>query len=206
MPVTEIGTTAGWNSVISDLTAKRQTMLDHLERLRQQKRELALEAAMGGAEARKKLAKVNAELSQTTLELDALESAGAEAESRREEAEQSEAETAEHQRQQRVTESLAAFAEAVNSIDDGLRALVSKFAKAKQHLDRAEVLMNGQERLPFQQVRSQWGATLAAAHCGLGDYISLGRESMHVGAHGKSLAEYVTPYLEPWLGATDGEE
>jgi site-specific recombinase XerD len=57
-------TVDGWSGVLADLAAKRQAARDRTERLRTQKQALALEAAMGGGDARKRLKDINAELAR----------------------------------------------------------------------------------------------------------------------------------------------
>ena len=60
-------TTAKWEGVLADLAVKQQASRDHTERLRIQKQELALEAALGGSDARRRLEKINAELARLAL-------------------------------------------------------------------------------------------------------------------------------------------
>lgn len=199
-----IETVQGWSGVLADLTAKRQSARDHLEQLRAQKKDLALEAAMGSTDAKRKLDKTNAELNKLAFELDDSDMAIAQAEAQKQQAEAVEATTAEQQRREQIAVNLGQYFVAVQEIDDGLRLLAARFAVARQHLDRAEVLMIGQERAPFVQLRSLWGATLAAAHFGLGDHIQLGDRAANY-AHRQPLASYAAPFVKDW-GVTRKEE
>jgi hypothetical protein len=60
----------GWAAVIKDLTSKRQSLLQALEQLRAQKRDLALEASMGSDSAEKQSAKLSAEIATMSLQVD----------------------------------------------------------------------------------------------------------------------------------------
>ena len=82
MPQLVENTPSQWQTVIADLTTKQQAAREHIESLRKQKQELALEAAMGGSDAKKKLDKANGELARLTLESDDWDSAIATARSR----------------------------------------------------------------------------------------------------------------------------
>jgi hypothetical protein len=57
---TESDSAARWESVIADLAARQQGAREHVERRREEKRELTLEAALGSVDAERRLAKVNA--------------------------------------------------------------------------------------------------------------------------------------------------
>jgi chromosome segregation ATPase len=92
-----------WSGVVADLTAKRQAAHEHLQQLRAQKRELALEAAMGGGEAKKRLERTNAELSKLAFEIDDWDVAIVQAQAEKEQAEKSLAEVAEQARQKELS-------------------------------------------------------------------------------------------------------
>ena len=68
-------TVTGWNGVLADLAQKQQAAKDHLNQLRKQKAELSLEAALGSADAKKKLDRINSELGRLVLEADDFDSA-----------------------------------------------------------------------------------------------------------------------------------
>jgi hypothetical protein len=203
-------TVEGWSGVLSDLAIKRAAALDHVERLRGEKKALALEAALGGADARKRLEKINSELSLAALRLDDMEQAVIQAESKKQGAQQAEADAVEQERRLRISAALSQYLGHVREIDDAMQVLATKFTQAHQALDRGESLMTGAERGPLQQLRSLWGATLAAAHFGLDGFIGLGPQAAHQ-THRKPLAEFTASYLESWTGpqpkgADDGEQ
>src|SRR5579872_357518 len=149
-------TVEGWGGVIADLAGKRLAASERVQALRSEKKALALEAAMGGAEAQKKLAKANSALTTAAFELDDLEQAILQAEGERKQAEQGAAEIAEKARQEQIVANLKQYLGAVQEIDAGLHLLAQRFAVAKQNLDRAEALMNADERRPIQQLRSRF--------------------------------------------------
>src|ERR1017187_3112951 len=191
-------TPAKWEAVIADLAAKRQAARDHTERLRTQKQELALEAAMGGTDARKRLAAINAELAKLTLEADDWDSAITQAEHAKLQAERAESEAADRDRHQQIGAHLEAYLAEVREIDSGIAALVERFQSAKQALDAAEALMVGTEAAPIQQLRTTFGPTLAAAHAGLGRHGELGSASQHI-RHRQPLSQFVLPFTDRWM-------
>src|ERR1035441_4277280 len=99
----QTNTVEGWSGVIADLSTKQQAAKDHLNRLRKQKEELSLEAALGGANAKKKLDKINSELARLTLEADDWASAISRAETEKGRAEESAAAEQERQRQEELS-------------------------------------------------------------------------------------------------------
>jgi hypothetical protein len=60
----------GWSGVITELESKHASAMTHIEQLRQQKHELALDASLGSEEARKRLSKINGELNRLSLDID----------------------------------------------------------------------------------------------------------------------------------------
>lgn len=68
-----IDTVTNWSGTIAALTTKRQTALARLSELQAEKKQLALEAALGGADAKKRLERVNTEISRLALDLDTCE-------------------------------------------------------------------------------------------------------------------------------------
>jgi hypothetical protein len=187
-----------WVGVLADLETKRQAALDHAEQLRAQKRDLALEAAMGSGEAKKQLGKINSEITRLALEGDDFDAAISQAESQLSLARQAEADAAEQERQSQIAASLELYFAEVQGIDAALASLVAQFAAAKAHLDTAEDLMTGQERTPVQQLYSTWGPTLAAAHYGLGQFIELGQSSSHI-IHRAPLAKFAMSFIDRWM-------
>jgi hypothetical protein len=67
---TEPNSVQHWTEVIAQLTTKQQQANQHIERLRAEKRSLALEAALGSEPAKKKLDKINAELTKLAFDAD----------------------------------------------------------------------------------------------------------------------------------------
>lgn len=191
-------TTEQWAGVIADLTTKRQAAVDHLSQLREEKRDLALESAMGSGEAKKQLAKINVELARLALEGDDWDAAVSQAEASKRRAEQVAADVAEQARQEQISSALEKYLTEVRGIDAALEALAAKFAAARTHLDAADALMDGRERQPTQQLRSLFGATLACAHFGLGESIQLGPQAAHV-IHRQPLTRYAMGFIDRWL-------
>lgn len=199
MQLAEIVTnpSAKWAEVIADLAAKRQAAREHTERLRAQKQELALEAAMGGTDAKKRLATINTELAKLSLESGDWDAAIAQAETAKVNAERAEAERAARDRHRQIGGHLEAYRAEVREIDAGLAALVERFQSAKQALDAAEALMIGTESAPIQQLRTTFGPTLAAAHAGLGRFIELGSASQHI-RHRQPLSQFAAAFTDRW--------
>jgi hypothetical protein len=196
-------TPARWEGILADLAVKRQAARDHAEQLRAQKQELALEAALGGGDARKRLEKINGELAKLALEGDDWSAAITQAEQAKRQAECAEAEAAECDRREQIGAALKHYLAEVREIDVGFAMLAAHFAAAKQSLDMAEGLMTGTEGQPLQQLRSKWGATLAAAFAGLGKYIELGPASMHT-QHRQPLAQFAASFTDRWTKPNQG--
>jgi len=197
MQLTE-NTPAQWETVIADLTAKRQSTLQHLEQLRAERKTLALDASLGDEAATKRLKTLNADINRLALEVDQFDTALAEAASGKRKAQAAADVEAELARQAQIGQHLQKYYVEVEKIDDGLRQLAEHFTQAKRHLDVAENLMNAAERTPTQQLRSLWGPTLAAAHFGLGEFVGLGQLAMHT-AHRKPFADYAIGFIDRWV-------
>jgi hypothetical protein len=133
---TSENTAPKWEGVIADLSAKQQASRDHAEQLRLEKQKLALEAAMGGTDARKRLAAINAELAKAALEGDDWDAAITQAETAKGQAEHAEAEAADLARYETIGVSLMQYLAEVREIDAGLAALAAHFQAAKQALGR----------------------------------------------------------------------
>jgi len=191
-------TTVQWESVIADLTAKRQSALTQLEQLRAEKRTLALDAAMGNEEAKHRLSEVNAEINRLALEVDDFDIALQRANSEKQKAADHAAIEAEQKRQRELQEAVRQYYSHVKEIDELLQTLANRFATAKEALHRAEAFMNSEERVPIQQLHSLWGATLACAFYGLDRSISFGREAQHV-IHRQPLARYTFSFVNRWI-------
>ena len=83
---------------------------------------------------------------------------------------------------------------AIRAVDQALMDLCASLTQAQALLQAATTLMTPQERVPFQQLASKWGGTLASAHFGLDQYISLGPEAQHR-HHRQPLEDFVTPFV-----------
>jgi chromosome segregation ATPase len=191
-------TTQDWNNVLADLAAKRQRARDHTDRLRTQKQELALESAMGGGDAKKRLKEINAELAKLTLEGDDFDAALRQAEGAKVKAQRAEAEAAERDRRAKIGESMRAYRDQVLKIDGALAALVEHFTAATANLDAAEALMTATESQYIRQLRTVFGPTLAASRFGLGRFIELGPTARHIQDR-QPLEEYARPRISGWV-------
>jgi hypothetical protein len=200
-----VETPAGWATVIAELEAKHQSAMQHIEGLRAQKHELALDASMGSEDARKHLKAINAELNRLSYEVDNLNTALATARDQKKAAEDVVAAEAELARQSNIAAAMRQYYEEAGKIDDAMRLLVEHFVAARQHLDRAESFMNTQERMPLQQLRTFFGSTLAAAHFGLGEWIRLGSEAQHV-THRQPFARFALGIIDRWVLEPPTEE
>jgi chromosome segregation ATPase len=187
-----------WEGVIADLAAKQQASQEHNERLRTQKQELALEAAMGSTDAKKRLKEINAELAKLALEGDDFDAAIRQAESAWTNAEHAEAEAAEHDRRAKIGESMKCYRDSVSRIDAGLAALVEHFKAATANLDAAEALMTATESQYIRQLRTVFGPTLAASHFGLGRFLELGPTARHIQDR-QPLEAYARPRISGWV-------
>lgn len=114
-----------WDSVVADLAAKRQSTESRLKELRAEKRSLALDAAMGSDDARKRLSKINTDLNRLALEIDEIEMALQGATSEKENADSAASVAAEAERQEQIREALRSYLEEVRNIDDALRLVAA---------------------------------------------------------------------------------
>lgn len=194
----QTNTTEGWSGVIADLTTRQKTAKDHVERLQTERQRLALEAAMGGTDAKKRLAAINQELEKAARDGDDFDSAIKQASSAKQQAAVTEAEAAEHDRRVKISVSMRRYRDQVVKIDAGLAALVEHFGAATQCLDEAEALMTSREAEPLRQLRSAFAPTLAAAHAGLGRYIELGHAAQHI-QHRKTFTAYAAIFIDGWV-------
>jgi hypothetical protein len=194
-------TVSSWNSVIADVAVKRQNTNERIEHLRKEKQCLALESAMGSTDAEARLAKINTELTRLAFEVDEFDMALKQAEAERQRAEQAEAAAAERGRQSTVRNDIEQYFAEVRAIDDALAGIVSHFRAAREILQRAESRMTSEERTPLSQLRSDFGATLAAAHYGLSEFIELGRGAAYT-AHRQPFQKYALGFVDRWI---DGE-
>ena len=194
-----------WSAVIGDLTNKKQAAHEHLEQLRAQKRDLALEASLGSTDARKALKQINEKLSLLALEGDDWDAALAQAQSQKQQAEQAEAANAERERQEQITVNLEQYVAEVRKIDALMQELATRFGAARRALEFAEEKMDAMERRPVQQLKTTFGPTAAAAYFGLGNFLSLGSESSYP-QHRKPLAQFVSGFVDRWVAKSESTD
>jgi hypothetical protein len=195
-----------WETIIATLTNKDQISKAEITALTQQRDALALDSEMGINGAAAQLQKLTAAISSRQNLASTIATAIGQARLKLREARQRESEEAERERTQQISEALTVYFEQVKLIDDAMRLLSSRFDTAKAALDRGEALMNSQERTPVQQLRSQFGATLAACVHGLGSYIQLGPLAMHAVSMGKPLAQFTIGFIDRWVVPAKLEE
>jgi hypothetical protein len=203
MPVTDTSP-AGWAVVIAELEGKHQSAQDHLQQLRAQKHELALDASTGGEEARKRLNRVNADLAKLSLEIDDLSMAIRAAQDQKKSAEDAVSAENEKQRQQNIATSMAQCHAWSQRVDEIMRDLASAFSEVRANLNEAEILMNDRERVPVQQLRTLFGPTLACAFYGLGDFIQLGQQATYI-THRQPYARFVMGLIDRWIQRGEDE-
>ncbi len=190
-----------WRAIITGLTVKRQAAATHVEALRAEKRDLAPQrSAMGGADAKKKLDRINQELARADLEAEDFHAAIARAEAGERQSKQDAAAEAERTRMAQLRRDMQAYEGKTKEIDDCLRLLSSRFAEARVILDRAESIMTSQERTPIQQLRSRFGPTLAATHAGLAAFIELGPTAANI-PHRQPLAQFTAAFTAGYTTA-----
>jgi chromosome segregation ATPase len=198
-------TPAQWATVIADLAAKRQSTLAHLEELCQEKKSLALDAAMGNEEARKRLQKVNAEIHKLAMDVDDFEVALSNANGEKQKAQATANAKEERQRQEELRDSVRLYFEEVKKIDQALKQLAARFQSARVALQSADSQMTPEERTPIQQLYTLFGSTLAASFHGLGEYIELGRSAGVNPIHRQPLWKYVYSFVDRWIPTPNGD-
>lgn len=198
-------TVSGWQSVVGDLTAKMQTARDRVEQLRSEKKTLALEAALGGAEAGRKLGKINSTLTTAAFELDDIEQAILQAEAEKRKAEQGEADEAEQARQQKLstlaTETMQHAAEFSRATAQAVKAGRSLRESIRAMLALATA---GEQRGPSMLLGTECFER-AGQLAGLRDFLSFPpyrgpRE------HVVPLEDEAAVHLSRWLPKTEAQE
>lgn len=197
---------AEWQAEIDGLRAKQAANLARVEELRSTKRSLVLEAAMGGAEAKRRLDRTNADLTAASFAADDLGLAIAEAEDQKAAATAAEDAEAERQRMEQCRKLAAQAVEVSSGYSKALDAAVTAARSVKrlifqmgelttdlttrQGLDR---LLGGVAQNPFE---------LNAIHSGLKEFVSLRGEPAHSDRHVR-LEESLAYALEHWLKAEE---
>jgi chromosome segregation ATPase len=119
-------TVTGWSDVIAQLTKQHEQDSKRIAELQAEKRSLALEAAMGNVEARKRLDKLNSTLTTLAFDLDNAQMALSQAQEGKKKAEQAVKDAAEQQRQQELgklaTTAVEAAAEFTRAIASAVHA------------------------------------------------------------------------------------
>jgi chromosome segregation ATPase len=187
-----------WSEVSSDLATSKESITERINQLRTERKSHVLWSLMGNAKSKARLAEIDRELPSLERQLIDLDLAIAAAADHEREQAQNEEVIREKQRQHEIRAALTAFHEVIKRIDLELHELSGSFRTARELLDKAENQMTPQERQAFQQLRSSWGPTLAAAHHGLGDYIELGPRATHR-THRQPLETYVANFVGRWL-------
>lgn len=198
MPAVNEKTSAEWLSAIESLTARRAALDEEVAALGKQRSALSLDAALNVTGAAAKVAAISADVAKKSAARDNLVDALAGAQCRLADARKTEAEAADRARREQIGAAMSQYAAAVQRIDDALRVLAMRFVESRGALDAAEALMVGTEAQPLQQLRSAFGATLAAADAGLGPFIELGPSSQHI-RHRQPLSQFVVPFCDRWL-------
>jgi hypothetical protein len=164
-------TPAKWEGVLADLAAKRQGARHHAERLRTEKQNMALEAAMGGGDARKRLKEIKAELARLTLEADNWESAIAQAETEKGRAEESAASEQERQRQKELSTLAATAVEHARDSTKALEEAVKADAAVKATIRDMMVHANNQEAPGVDRLLQPGIYMRGAEHAGLRSHL-----------------------------------
>lgn len=190
---------ARWESIITDLTAKQQTAREHVEQLRTQKRDLALEAAMGGADARKKLEKANAELARLTLESDDWDAAIAQAQRHLADAREAEAAEAEKKRKAEMRALASTVVRHAEEFTSSLRQATKAGEALKLVIRNMIARANPQERVHLDQLLQTGGPYMRAAeHAGLRAHIEfMGYPGPR--EHILALEDAISIHLGGWL-------
>ena len=191
-------TVTGWSGVLADLAQKQQAAKDHLNQLRKQKAELSLEAALGSADAKKKLDRINSELGRLVLEADDFDSAIHQAEQSRVKAAQAEAETAERVRQEELSTLATAAARHAAEFTAALSQAVKAGAACKLTVQNMLTRATPEESTAWNQLLGSGPYMRAAEHAGLRAHLEF--ESYRgLKEHVAPLEETLAAYLERWI-------
>lgn len=195
-----IETIEGWQQVITDLASKRQAAQDHAERLRGEKRGLALEAVMGSAEAKKRLDKINNDLGRFEREAEDWDAAIARAEGEKQKASEIATAKAEEARQAELRKLAAVAFQHAREFDTAAHKAAEAGAKVKAALQAIEQSTRPDERQGFAQF-------VGPPFIGCGSYYTALQRAgfpalvdMPHGA-GHSLEEQTAGALAAWLPA-----
>jgi hypothetical protein len=191
-------TVEGWSGVIADLSTKQAAAKDHLEQLRKQKQELSLEAALGSADAKKKLDKINSELGRLTLEADDFDSAIRQAETAKSQAATMEATRVEKVRQEKLSTLAATAVGHARDFTKALEEAVQAGAATKQTIKEMLKIASNQEAPALDRLLAPGIFMRGAEHAGLRSHLEFAAyngERSHVVA----LEDALSGFLERWL-------
>jgi hypothetical protein len=199
----EANTTAKWEGVIADLAAKRQRASEHTERLCVEKQQLALEVAMGGGDAKKKLDKINSELARLAAESDLWGTAMGQAEAEKRKAEHAEAEAADRARQQELSTLATAAVRHAAEYTAALRQAAKAGASVKLVIQNMLSRATPQESRGLNQLLGCGAFMRAAEHAGMRAHLEF--ESYRgLKEHVVALEADLAGRLERWLKEGDG--
>jgi hypothetical protein len=188
-----------WQEVIAELQQKIDTARQELTELEAEQASMSLDSELGSKEAQLRVAQLTKEIAKLQSSAGITLAAVVHANARLQEDQAREAQEKETQRRQAIQAGMREYMTAVRTIDQNLMNLCHSFTQAKEILQRATGLMTLTERPPFTQLQTLWGATLAAAHFGLGEFISLGPEAQHH-RHRQSLEDYTATFTGSTYG------
>jgi hypothetical protein len=200
-----VNTVPRWESVIAELTTKQQSARQHVEQLQEQKRDLALEAAMGGADARKKLDKANAELARLTLESDDWDAAIAQAQNWLADAREAEVAEAEQERRSEMRTLASAALRHAAEFDVCLRQASNAGAALKLAIQNALARATPDERRNLDRLLEAGPYMRAAEYAGLRAHLEF-QAYPGLKAHITSLEETVPLFIGNWLTSDRTEE
>ncbi len=204
-PAIEDNKPTRWERVITDLAAKRLTTRDSLGQLRAQKRDLVLEAAMGGRDAKKRLESVNAELSKLAFEIDDWDVALSQAEQAKRQAEQFAAETAERARLEEMSRLAAAVMRHAAEFTDAIRQAVKAGSVLKMAVANMLARATPEERPQLNRLLEPGSYMRGAEFAGLRSHLEF---ASYAGpkAHVVALEDALSIFLGRWLQPADSQD
>jgi hypothetical protein len=198
-------TSQRWESVIKDLTGRQRAISDHTERLRAQKRDLVLDAALGSADAKKKLEKINAELTRSAFEVDEWNEAIVQAQVQLEAAGKAEAEAAIRARHKELAALALVAVHHARTYTAALKQAATAADVLKRVVENMKSVAAPEERQGLDHLLGTGPFMRAAEYAGLRHHIEFaaypGPQS-HVGA----MEDELTAHLERWLTSADQKE
>lgn len=195
---------AKWESVIADLTDKQKAARENAELLQTERQNLALEAAMGGADAKKKLDKANAELARLTAEAEDRETAIRQAQQRLGAAREAEASKAEHARRNELEILAATAIHHAEEFTASLRQASSAGAQLKLIVRNMILRATPAEQAQLNRLLEPGIYMRAAQHAGLRSHLEFAGYT-GLPEHIVSLEAALKVHLGRWI-TTNGTE